>query len=160
MTQIKCEVCKKEFYAKPNWLKKGWGKYCSRKCQYTAQLKGEFRPCEICGKETWKRPRDLHNSKSGKFFCSKSCQAVWRNQTFVGPKHALWKGGAYQEYRKILIKSGLPAKCSLCGLSDKRVLVAHHKDRKRNNNSISNLEWFCFNCHFLIHHYPIQKLNN
>ena len=154
MPQIKCKICGQEFYAKPNWLKRGWGKYCSKECQYKSQLKGKLKSCAICGQETWKTPHDLDNSKSGKFFCSKSCQTIWRNQTFVGPKHALWKGGSHQEYRKILTKSGLPAKCSNCGSSDKRVLSAHHKDRKRSNNNIDNLECLCFNCHFLIHHYP------
>ena len=157
MPQVKCKICNQEFYAKPNWLKKGWGKYCSRKCQYKAQLKGGLRSCAICGKEAWKTPHDLEGSRSGKFFCSKSCQTIWRNQTFVGPKHALWKGGSCQEYRKFLIRSGLPITCTSCGLLDKRVLVVHHKDRKRNNNGVDNLEWLCLNCHFLKHHHPITE---
>jgi|SRR3989338_6872343 len=154
MPQVKCKICGKEFYAKPNWLKRGWGKYCSVACSHKGARKGKFIFCHICGKKTWKTPKALKISKSGKFFCGKSCQATWRNRTFVGPKHALWKGGSYQEYGKILTKSNLPIKCTSCGTSDKRVLSVHHKDRKRNNNSIDNLEWLCFNCHFLTHHYP------
>ena len=38
---IKCELCGKEFYAKPYFLKHGWGKYCSKKCKDASQRKGK-----------------------------------------------------------------------------------------------------------------------
>jgi len=146
-----CKICGQIFYAKPCWIKKGNGKYCSRKCSYEAQLKGKLAVCEVCGKEIWRKPHEFRNSKSGKFFCNKSCQAIWRNQTYVGPRHPFWKGGNFQEYRKILIKSSAKMECKHCGCKDIRVLVAHHLDGRRINNSLQNLIWLCFNCHFLVH---------
>lgn len=34
MSDMKCIVCGKTFYARPYTIKKGWGKYCSKECQY------------------------------------------------------------------------------------------------------------------------------
>jgi len=146
----KCRICGKEFYVKPNHLKRGWGKYCSRKCQFEAQRKGKFVYCDTCGKKIWRMPSDLKHSKSGKFFCSKSCQTLWRNRLYSGPNHPLWSGG-YRKYRRILLKAKVPLVCSKCGHNDERVLVAHHKDGNRKNNNIENLEWLCRNCHYLVH---------
>ncbi len=146
----RCRVCSKRFYAKPNLFEKGWGKYCSRICQFEAQKKGKFVKCDICGKKTWKRPKDLKNSKSGKFFCSKSHQTLWRNKVYSGSRHLLWNGGE-GIYRKILLEAKVPLKCSKCGYDNEKVLVAHHKDKNRKNNTLKNVEWLCRNCHYLIH---------
>jgi len=153
MPLVYCKICRKRFYAKPSWLKRGWGKYCSAKCQHESCLTGKFVFCSICGKKIWRAPRKIKHSKSGKFFCNKSCQTLWRNKVYSGPNHPLWKGGYYQEYRSFFLQSGVTQKCKLCGNEDKRVLVVHHKDKKRNNNKVKNLIWLCLNCHHLIHHY-------
>ena len=34
MSNMKCIICGKTFYARPYTIKKGWGKYCSKECQY------------------------------------------------------------------------------------------------------------------------------
>ena len=60
------------------------------------------------------------------------------------------------EYKNILIQNGTKPICKLCGCKDKRVLVVHHLDRKRNNNAIRNLVWLCLNCHHLVHYYKNQ----
>ncbi len=146
----RCRTCGKRFYVKPNHLKRGWGKYCSRKCLAKGQLRGRFVLCHQCGKKIWRAPLQLKHSKSGKFFCSKSCQTLWRNKIFSGPNHPLWTGG-YDKYRKILLRAKVPIVCSRCGYNDERVLVAHHKDRNRKNPNLKNLEWLCRNCHYLIH---------
>lgn len=151
MPQVKCKICNKEFYVKPSHLKRGHGVYCSRKCQYKGMRKGKFVKCDTCGKEIWKRPKALRHSKSGKFFCSKSCQTLWRNKYFSGPKHPNWKGGDNIEYKKILIRSKVPQTCRICGIKDKRVLVVHHKDKNPRNHTLRNLIWLCLNCHYLVH---------
>jgi len=153
MPQVRCKICNKEFYIKPNHLKRGWGKYCSRECQHEGARRGKFVRCAVCGKQTWKAPRALKHSKSGNFFCSKSCQTVWRNQYFSGRRHPNWRGGEYVRCKDILIQSGVNPVCKVCGTKDERVLIVHHKDRNHKNHSIKNLVWLCLNCHHLVHHY-------
>ncbi|MBL8031006.1 MAG: HNH endonuclease [Candidatus Doudnabacteria bacterium] len=41
--------------------------------------------------------------------------------------------------------------CVTCKITDTRVLIVHHLDHDRTNNTISNLRWLCRNCHYLIH---------
>jgi len=149
--QRKCRICDKEFYVKSSHLKRGWGKCCSAKCQHKSLLRGKFVKCAVCGKKIWRAPRDLKHSKSGKYFCSKSCQAIWRNKRFSGSKHPNWKGGENIAYKKLLIKTGIKPVCRTCGQEDKRVLVVHHKEKNRKNHNINNLVWLCLNCHHLVH---------
>lgn len=76
-----CENCGQKFYAAPYRLKRGWGKYCSQECQNEAQRKGEYVECAYCGKEIYRKQRDLdRESKTGLYFCDKSCQCAWKNK--------------------------------------------------------------------------------
>lgn len=153
MPYISCTICNNNFYAKPSHIEKGWGKYCSKQCQFTGQRTGTIFKCYICSKPTYKMVKDQIKSKSGKFFCSKSCQTVWRNSyVYRGEKHGNWNGGT-ASYRKIMLDSKTPLACKKCGSTDSRTLAVHHKDKNRKNNSISNLMWLCHNCHYLVHHY-------
>lgn len=157
MPTVKCKICNKEFYAKPNWLKKGWGKYCSLKCTYKDREKGKIIKCHICGKNAYKSPKALKGSRSKKFFCGKSCQTIWRNSAvFAGKNHSNWKGGEFT-YKNIIARSDKPKICTLCKETDKRILVVHHLDKNRKNNKLKNLIWLCFNCHFLVHHYKAKR---
>src|SRR3989338_6394698 len=133
MPQAKCKICKKEFYVKPSHLKRGWGKYCSRKCQNEGQKKGNFFSCAICQKKIWRVPKDIKSSKSQKFFCNRSCQTIWRNKIYSGTNHSLWNGGL-SIYRKEFLKTKVKPICKKCGHNDKRVLIIHHKDSNRRNN--------------------------
>lgn len=151
MPDVKCRICGKSFHAKPSWIKRGHGKYCSMGCKRDAQKNGKVVKCFICSKDTYKRKKALVRSKSGKFFCNKSCQTIWRNQEFRGPHHGNWKGGEHVQYRKILNKNKIKPICKLCKTKDTRILCAHHLDRNRKNNDVSNLIWVCRNCHHLIH---------
>lgn len=148
---IKCKICRNKFYAKPSWILKGWGKYCSKECQFEAQRKGRIVPCFICGEPTYKTKKDLRVSKSKKYFCSKRCQAIWRNSiVYVGKNHLNWKGGE-SVYRDTLIRNKIPQYCRACKIKDLRILTVHHIDQNRKNNNINNLVWLCYNCHHLIH---------
>lgn len=155
MPDVSCKICGKKFYAKPSHLKRGWGKYCSSKCQYKARLKGKFVHCEICGKKIWRKPRLLKLSKSKKFFCNKSHQTLWRNSIFIGSRHPNWKGGYSRKHKAFLIKNGIKAICKLCSCNDKRVLAVHHRDSNKKNNEIENLVFLCHNCHHLVHYYDV-----
>ena len=146
-----CLKCGKGFYVKPFQKKRGRGKYCSVNCLSESNKTGKYLPCDTCGKKIWRTPKQTTKSKSGKFFCNKSCQTIWRNKHFSGPEHPLWKGGERNVYRKNLIKSGREIKCVRCGEDDKRIMVVHHIDWNRDNNNLDNLTWLCFNCHWLVH---------
>ncbi len=155
MPSLACQQCNKQFYAKPNWIKRGWGKFCSRDCVFESQKRGSLTKCFTCDKEIYKSPRALSGSKSGNYFCSKSCQTIWRNSIFVGPNHSNWKGGE-KSYRDILLRTTTLQVCKRCELSDTRVLAVHHIDRNRQNNKVENLVWLCHNCHYLIHHDKLE----
>lgn len=76
----------------------------------------------------------------------------WKNSVLSsGTNHPLWKDGRSTYRQRLLKKSGKIAKCTNCGIKDVRLLEAHHKDRNRSNNALSNLEWLCKNCHYLVH---------
>lgn len=151
MPRVKCEICLKEFYVKPSHQKLGWGKYCSIKCRSKSQFKGQNVSCFICGKEIYRSPRMISRVKNGKWFCSKSCQTIWRNGVYVEEKSARFVNGE-SAYRRILIRSGKERVCLICKINNERVLSVHHVDHDRENNKIGNLVWLCFNCHFLVHH--------
>lgn len=157
MAIVKCKTCSKEFYVKPSHQKRGWGKFCSKVCQAEGQLKGKFVKCHICKNKIYRSPKSLSRSLSKKFFCSKSCQTLWRNIEYTGDKSRNWKNGEHA-YRSILRRSGRELKCVFCGIIDGRVLAVHHKDHNRSNNNINNLVWLCFNCHYLVHH--DEKIDN
>jgi len=152
MVLVSCKTCSKEFKAKPSHVKNGYAKYCSRECGYEGMRKGSYRKCDLCGINAYKKRRQLNGSKSGKFFCSKSCQTKWRNGLYTGKDHSNWKHGR-NVYRTILNNSDKKKECQICKTQDTRVLEGHHIDRNRQNNVIENLAWLCCNCHFLVHHY-------
>lgn len=150
MPYVECKICEKSFYAKPRHLKIGWGKYCSKQCQYEGQQKGFFVSCKTCKEQIRKTPKDVKHSKSGNFFCNKKCQTIWRNKTYIESEHPTWKTGI-NAYRNILSRSKALKICVRCGINDVRILIVHHVDKNRHNNNLSNLVWLCPNCHMLIH---------
>ena len=158
MPWINCIICSNNFYAKPRHIKVGWGKYCSKECQYKAQHTGKIVKCSNCGRSIYRQQSALQQSKSKKFFCDKSCLASWKNRNILyGEKSANWRNGA-GSYRAIMSRAKVKPICSMCQQDDKRVLVVHHIDGNRQNNSLKNLIWVCRNCHCLIHVHN-QKIN-
>ncbi len=151
MPVLNCKKCSKTFYGKPSLISKGQAKYCSLPCRYEDRKLGKNIKCDLCGKESYKQLKAIKNSKSKKFFCSKSCQTVWRNKEFVGEKHKNWKEGLFA-YRSVLDRNKIEKTCTLCRTEDLRILAVHHIDKNRKNNNVSNLAWLCHNCHFLVHH--------
>lgn len=147
----KCENCEKSFKVKPFFIKMGWGKFCSASCHHLSMRTGKIFNCNQCNKEVYRNNKQIKHSKSGEFFCSKSCQTKWRNVYFSGDKHLNWIHGE-SAYRGLMIKNKkLKQICNRCKNSDLRILIVHHIDRDRRNNKLSNLMWLCRNCHFLIH---------
>lgn len=127
MPHVNCKICDSSFYTKPRHLKIGWGKYCSQKCQYQAQRTGSLMPCHICSKQIWRTRKEISDSEHKNFFCSKSCQTIWRNKKYAGNKHASWINGI-ATYRKTIKESGQREICTHCGITNTRVLIVHHID--------------------------------
>lgn len=151
MPDRKCKICGNEFFIKPFHAKKGWGKYCSIKCRTKAQFTGKLVECSNCGKKIWRTPKDFRRSRRNKFFCSVACHCSWENKNVRhGVNAPNWISGI-AAYRDLMKRYGIPFKCARCGISDKRVLVVHHKDGNRRNNNINNLERICCNCHAILH---------
>lgn len=153
----KCKICGSTFKTKPFFVKNGGGVYCSTECHHKGLKNGRTVKCFICKKEIYRSLKLLRVSKSKKYFCGKSCQAKWRNQEFVGEKHANFTEGMYS-YRSVLNRHKIAQICRLCKTCDKRVLAVHHIDKNRKNNKLNNLAWLCHNCHFLVHHHDTEKL--
>lgn len=59
-----CKICRKEFKTKPSIVKKGFGKYCSQKCQRLGLRNGKEIKCFLCGKISYKNKTNLGRSKS------------------------------------------------------------------------------------------------
>src|ERR1700744_1021775 len=94
MPYAPCRQCQASFYVKPSHVARGWGKYCSACCLHASMRTGSVVICAICDKEAYRTNKQFKRSKSGNFFCSKSCFAVWKNShLLVGEKHGNWKGG-------------------------------------------------------------------
>jgi len=104
LVKIKCTFCDKEFsrsLGRVNEAKKfSWNQYCSRKCQNKAQVKKIEIKCAnpSCSNKVFRLPSQLIKSKSGRIFCSLSCNASFNNSKF--PK------------RK---KERIVKKCAYCG---------------------------------------------
>ncbi|MCX6712527.1 MAG: HNH endonuclease [Candidatus Vogelbacteria bacterium] len=156
MPTIVCKYCGKEFKRKPSQIKLAREHFCSTFCQHQAKRAGEIKKCFVCEKEVYKSLKDLKNSKSKNYFCSKRCSLSWSNSLHFGSKSVNWKGGK-SSYKKILERTNLPKICSLCGKDNIKILSVHHLDQTRSNNDIKNLVWLCQNCHFLVHHYSEEK---
>ena len=113
-------------------------------------------PVQYATKKRNKTPKALKGSKSGKFFCGKSCQTIWRNGKYIQENHPNWKDGRHS-YRGVINRNKVLPICRLCKANDKRVLAVHHIDEDRTNNTIENLAWLCHNCHHLVHRYPKER---
>ena len=149
-----CLVCCKNFLTKKCFVDRGQEKSCSRSCHYASMRSGQLVQCGTCGKEIYRKPRLLRLAKNKKYFCNKSCQTLWRNQIYIGPKHANWKDG-HAAYGSSLKRSGRVKMCEVCKTTDERVLDVHHIDRIKTNIDPANLAWLCRDCHFLVHHYDV-----
>jgi hypothetical protein len=64
MPNRKCKICGKEFYTKPFYAKKGWGKYCSIKCRSQSQFNGKWVECVCCGKKIYRTPVTIESQKA------------------------------------------------------------------------------------------------
>lgn len=145
-----CRYCKNPFDAPIKELNRGNARFCSISCARKNRPAKKQEPnftCAQCGQEFYRPTSSQKNSRSGLFFCSRSCKD--RAQRLDGikdvqPSH--YKDGS-RSYRVRAIRS-FGAICNRCGYAKiESVLEVHHKDRNRSNNELSNLEVLCPTCH-------------
>jgi 5-methylcytosine-specific restriction endonuclease McrA len=138
-TKVKrvCEQCGKEFYVFPSIVKTGRGKFCSVACgTIYRNLHDNPSKKEEVRKKISENHADIsgrNNPMYGKTGKSAPSYIDGRN-SFQG-----------ERYKKILLASGVPEECVLCG--SKIALNVHHIDGDRKNNDLTNIVFLCSNCH-------------
>lgn len=148
-----CLVCETEFQTKPSLIKKGYGKFCSRKCASSTVIH-EKNPdswveveCAQCKNRFEKRKSSLGGSKSGLFFCNKECKCEAQKIGGIKeimPSHYGESKTDYSFARKDF--------CERCGFNEYPIFHVHHIDRNRENNNPENLICLCPNCHYIEHY--------
>lgn len=78
MTRI-CQECGTVFEAIPAEVARGGGKYCSLSCSAKANNRvrdktGKIFYCGTCGKRLYRKITRIRKSKTGIFFCNRSCK--------------------------------------------------------------------------------------
>jgi len=130
-----CKECGAEFRVDPYEIKRGRGKFCSKKCSDEARKKKIKRICKWCGKEFEVKPSKIKRGK-GKF-CSQKCYVGWQSENRSGENNPNWQGGlsfepyctkfnfAFKEY----IRDKFGRVCFLCNKAEAEVgekLSVHH----------------------------------
>jgi hypothetical protein len=159
-TKINCLNCNMETYVQNKEIKRGHGKFCSRKCSGEHHSKNvtPSQPnvkCAYCKKDFYITPTRAGRSKSKLYFC---CQLHHDAAQRLGgieevlPAH-FGTGRPDTTYRrKVFATLGKPKKCERCGYDKhEAAVVVHHKDRNRMNDADDNLEVLCANCHAIEH---------
>ena len=137
-----CSVCSTPIYRRPIELEKSKNhSYCSSACYGKASRKEK--PCIVCGA--------LILAGANKKTCSRTCAN--KNRAGIcysgrAPKDKV----KTQRILKVRLFTLKGKQCWRCGFSISQVLVVHHIDRNRNNNSLKNLEILCPNCHAMEHY--------
>ena len=83
-----CKFCGNEFFVLPSVIRKGRGKYCSKKCKSLGQEDRVLRICKQCGNEFFTYPSRTKMGL-GKY-CSKKCAT----NANIGENNPHWKGGS------------------------------------------------------------------
>lgn len=82
---LECYECGKIFYVRKKEITRvlklnlPWCRYCSTKCSHESHIKYIKTNCKQCGKEIIVKNNIKNKSKTGNFFCSKSCAATYNN---------------------------------------------------------------------------------
>ena len=137
-----CAICKSPIYRRPIQLNISRGRaFCSQTC-YGISNRRET-PCVVCS-------APILASKHKKT-CSRACSNTYRtgiHYKLGRPRDKVVRG----RMMKVRLIETRGAKCERCGYSKREILHVHHKDRNRDNNSLTNLELICPNCHYEEHY--------
>lgn len=160
-----CFYCKTLFNAPLKEVKRGHGKFCSHSCssKYGQSLQQKPNPnvkCATCGALFYKNPSKRKLAKHGFYFCCRLHKDIAQRLGGIKEIQPPHYGNITSSYRQLAL-SKLPNKCNRCGYNKSiSVLVVHHKDRNRNNCSITNLEILCPTHHMEEHYLAKDGLYN
>ncbi len=152
-TKVTCSSCQLTFLKRSSLVSKV--NYCSSECFRTSRRSKEKVSCSFCEEVFTLKKSRLKASKSGLYFCSRTCkdkgQRISSNCPGIQPGHY---SNNKSNYREVVFRDN-EKKCETCGY-DKHpaAIIVHHKDRNRENNSVENLQVLCSNCH-MIEHYEV-----
>ena len=118
--------------------------YCNASC--SNRVEKIITNCGACGAEIERNPSGLSKSKSGVYFCNKSCAGKAHTNIGSGKEHPNYVNGK-SSYRGSFLRDV----CEGCGESRHFLLVVHHKDGDRTHNEEENMETLCCNCHACRH---------
>lgn len=85
----KCLKCGREFKTWSCLIKKGLGKYCSKKCHYIRNGEIINKQCLNCGKEF-----QVYPSSNIRKYCSQRCMGKWRSKNLSGENSPAYRGGS------------------------------------------------------------------
>lgn len=169
MTNKECLQCHETFKTYPNWIKRGGGKFCSRKCASQFHRNRVERECEKCGSKFSVKPSTLIYNASR--FCSSKCSQVAsrgvEKPSIQGENAPNWRGGVsfypygsnpypseFSDSLKEKIRSRDNYECQLCGMNEEEhilvwgsMLQVHHIDYVKTNCEEGNLVSLCNQCH-------------
>jgi len=165
-TKINCLNCNAETYVENKEIKRGFGKFCSKKCSGKYKTKNVIPPepnviCALCRQMFYMNESKKQTSKSGLYFCCRAhkdaAQCIGGIKEIMPPHYGTSQPDDSSHYRRIAFASK-PKKCERCGYDKHPAgIIVHHKDRNRMNDDISNLEVLCCICH-AIEHYGENKV--
>jgi hypothetical protein len=147
-----CEFCNKKFLRRIR-VDKTRGRFCSRACvQNNISKHGNVTlKCGTCDKEFKRNSSKLSGSKSGIYFCSRSCKDKAHSLDSKCPE--VWPDNwgspkSKEKSRRYIRDTPAPA-CSDCKEQRRYMLTVHHIDGNPKNNPSdgSNWEIVCENCH-------------
>jgi len=148
----KCQNCEKEFEVLLKEARRGYGKYCGRKCfgewrSKNKKLKEPNVKCANCDKLFYKSESKKRASKSGLFFCERKCKDI--SQKIGGIKEIQpFHYDTTKHYRAICFKYH-KKECIIC--KENLIVAVHHYDLNHHNNIPSNLVPLCPTHHGYIH---------
>jgi len=145
-TKLSCDYCGNIFSVQKRHIPEVHA--CSSICRSILLGTRVHLICATCGVQFTRAKNRLVNAKHNIYFCCRECKDIGqRTIKEIQPPHykdgnSDYRGRALSEYEKY---------CNRCGYSNIDALEVHHIDRDRKNNSLSNLEVLCANCHSIEH---------
>lgn len=154
--QVRCNTCGTIFCTRIDQVRK----YCSKRCQHIGQERKTTFTCAQCGKQFSRKSSARGRSRSGFYFCSRTCKD--QAQQIGGIKEIMpthyGTGDRNEQYRKLFHPDELV--CARCGYHEFACGIdIHHLDGNHKNNAKTNLLPLCSPCHRALH-YQLWRLED